>query len=146
MKIHEFQAKQLLRESGVNVPQGAVARSADEAAGAFRDLGKPVAVVKAQIHAGGRGKGSIKTNPEQRGVQLVRSADEAAKAAGNMLGQPLVTLQTGPEGQIVRQVLVEEGCDIARELYLGVVVDRSAAGPVLVVSSRGRDEHRRGCR
>ncbi len=137
MKIHEFQAKQLLREGGVNVPRGIVARSADEAAAAFRDLGRPVAVVKAQIHAGGRGKGTVKTNTQQRGVQLVRSADEAAKAARNLLGQPLVTLQTGSEGQIVRQVLVEEGCDIARELYLGVVVDRSSAGPVLVVSSEG---------
>jgi succinyl-CoA synthetase beta subunit len=137
MKIHEFQAKQLLREGGVNVPRGVVVRSADEAAAAFRELSRPVAVVKAQIHAGGRGKGIVKTNPQQRGVQLVRSADEAAKATGNLLGQPLVTLQTGPEGQIVRQVLVEEGCDIARELYLGVVVDRSSTGPVLVVSSEG---------
>jgi len=137
MKIHEFQAKQLLREGGVNVPRGVVARSAEEAAAAFRELGRPVSVVKAQIHAGGRGKGHVKSNPKQRGVQLVRSADEAAKAAGNLLGQPLVTLQTDPEGQTVRQVLVEEGCDIARELYLGVVVDRSSAGPVLVVSSEG---------
>ena len=137
MKIHEFQAKQLLREGGVNVPRGVVARSAEEAAAAFRELGRPVSVVKAQIHAGGRGKGHVKSSPQQRGVQLVRSAEEAAKAAGNLLGQPLVTLQTGPEGQTVRQVLVEEGCDIARELYLGVVVDRSSAGPVLVVSSEG---------
>src|SRR5260221_11836026 len=137
MKIHEYQAKQLLREAGVNVPRGIVARSADEAATAFRNVAKPIAVVKAQIHAGGRGKGTVKTNPQQHGVQLVRSAEEAAKAAGNLLGQPLVTLQTGPEGQTVRQVLIEEGCDIARELYLGVVVDRSAAGPVLVVSSEG---------
>ncbi len=137
MKIHEFQAKQLLREAGVSVPRGIVARTADEAAAAYRQLGGAVAVVKAQIHAGGRGKGSVKTNPQQRGVQLVRSAEDAAKAAGNLLGQPLVTLQTGPEGQTVRQVLVEEGCDIARELYLGVVVDRAAAGPVLVMSSEG---------
>jgi succinyl-CoA synthetase beta subunit len=137
MKIHEYQAKQLLREAGVNVPRGIVAHSADEAAAAFRELSGPVAVVKAQIHAGGRGKGSVKTNPQQRGVQLVRAAEDAGKAAGNLLGQPLVTLQTGPEGQIVRQVLVEEGCDIARELYLAVVVDRSSAGPVLVVSSEG---------
>ena len=137
MKIHEFQAKQLLREGGVNLPRGVVARSAEEAAAAFRELDRPVSVVKAQIHAGGRGKGHVKSNPQQRGVQLVRSADEAAKAASNLLGQPLVTLQTGPEGQTVRRVLVEEGCDIARELYLGVVVDRSSAGPVLVVSSEG---------
>ncbi len=82
-------------------------------------------MVKAQIHAGGRGKGTIKDNPQQHGVQLVKSADEAAKVAGNLLGKPLVTIQTGPAGQIVRQVLVEEGCDIARELYLGIVVDRA---------------------
>ncbi len=137
MKIHEYQAKQLLRESGVRTPRGIVAATAASSAAAFRELGGPLAVVKAQIHAGGRGKGSIKTNPQQRGVQLVRSADEAAKAAGGLLGQPLVTLQTGPEGQVVRQVLVEEGCDIARELYLGIVVDRAEGGPVLVMSSEG---------
>jgi len=137
MKLHEFQAKQLLREAGVAVPRGSVARSAEEAAAAFRQLGGALAVVKAQIHAGGRGKGSVKTNPQQRGVQLVRSADEAAQVAGRLIGQPLVTIQTGPEGQTVRQVLVEEGCDIARELYLGVVVDRAVAAPVLVMSSEG---------
>ncbi|HEX4147801.1 MAG TPA: ADP-forming succinate--CoA ligase subunit beta, partial [Pirellulales bacterium] len=137
MKIHEFQAKQLLREAGVAVPAGHVAHSADEAAAAYRQLGTSVAVVKAQIHAGGRGKGTIKTNPKQHGVQLVRSADEAAQVAKGLLGQPLVTLQTGPEGQTVRQVLVEAGCAIARELYLGIVVDRSARGPVLMVSSAG---------
>ncbi len=137
MKIHEFQAKQLLRDAGVKTPRGIVAQSAAEAASAFKELGGPLAVVKAQIHAGGRGKGTIKTNPKQRGVQLVRSADEAASVAGAILGQPLVTLQTGPEGQTVRQALVEEGCDIARELYLGVVVDRAVAGPVLVMSSEG---------
>jgi succinyl-CoA synthetase beta subunit len=114
-----------------------VARSADEAAAAFRELGSAVAVVKAQIHAGGRGKGQILEFPEQRGVQLVRSAEEAAHAAGRLLGNRLATIQTGPEGQTVRQVLVEEGCDIARELYLGIVVDRAAANPVLMVSSEG---------
>jgi succinyl-CoA synthetase beta subunit len=137
MKIHEFQAKQILRQAGVAVPRSVVARSAEEAATAFRDLGGELAVVKAQIHAGGRGKGTIKTNPQQRGVQLVRSADEAARVASSLLGQPLVTLQTGPDGRIVRQVLVEEGCDIARELYLGIVVDRSAHGPVLIASPAG---------
>jgi len=137
MKIHEFQAKQILREAGVAVPKGIVARSADEAAKAFRELGGPIAVVKAQIHAGGRGKGSVKDNPQQRGVQLVRSADEAAKVAGNLLGKSLVTIQTGPEGQTVRQVLVEEGCEIARELYLGILVDRTVAGPVLIASPAG---------
>ncbi|HEY2826835.1 MAG TPA: ADP-forming succinate--CoA ligase subunit beta [Pirellulales bacterium] len=136
MKIHEFQAKQILRDAGVSTPRGMVARSADEAAKAFRELGGPIAVVKAQIHAGGRGKGTIKGS-EQRGVQLVKSADEAAKVAGNLLGKPLETIQTGPEGQIVRQVLVEEGCDIARELYLGILVDRSVAGPVVIASPAG---------
>src|SRR3569623_616489 len=110
MKIHEFQAKQILRKPGV---------------------------VKAQIHAGGRGKGTIKTNPSQHGVQLVKSSEEASQVASRLLGQPLVTIQTGPAGQTVRQVVVEEGCDIARELYLGIVVDRAAAGPVLMVSAQG---------
>ncbi|HWC88817.1 MAG TPA: ATP-grasp domain-containing protein, partial [Pirellulales bacterium] len=137
MKIHEFQAKQLLREAGVSVPAGQVVHSADEAAAAFKQLGGPLAVVKAQIHAGGRGKGTIKTNSQQHGVQLVRSADEAAQVAGRLLGQPLVTIQTGPAGQVVRQVLVEAGCAIARELYLGIVVDRAARGPVLMVSGAG---------
>ena len=137
MKIHEYQAKQLLREAGVAVPQGIVANTAEEAAAAFRDLGGSLAVVKAQIHAGGRGKGTIKDNPQQHGVALVRSAEEAAAVAGRLLGQKLVTIQTGPEGQTVRRVLVEAGCDIARELYLGIVVDRSAALPVLMASSAG---------
>ena len=137
MKIHEYQAKQILREAGVPVLRGIVARSADEAAAAFDSLGAAIAVVKAQIHAGGRGKGQILEFPEQRGVQLVRAAGEAAQVAERLLGHRLVTIQTGPEGQTVRQVLVEEGCDIARELYLGIVVDRAAAQPVLMVSSEG---------
>lgn len=137
MKIHEFQAKEILRKAGVAVPQGIVARSAAEAADAFRKLGGPIAVVKAQIHAGGRGKGTIKDNAKQHGVQLVRSAEEASKVAEGLLGKSLVTIQTGPEGQTVHQVLVEQGCDIARELYLGIVVDRGSAGPVLMVSSEG---------
>jgi len=119
------------------VPRGVVARHAEEAAQAFADLGGTLAVVKAQIHAGGRGKGTIKDNPQQRGVQLVRSAEEAADVAGNLLGHHLMTIQTGGEGQCVRQVLVEEGCDIARELYLGVVVDRAASLPVMMASSEG---------
>src|SRR5262245_9644199 len=137
MKIHEFQAKQVLRDAGVAVPRGVVARSADEAAAAFTQLGGPIAVVKAQIHAGGRGKGTIKENPKQHGVQLVKSAAGAKQVAAALLGNKLVTIQTGPEGQVVHQVLVEEGCEIARELYLGVVVDRAAARPVLMVSSEG---------
>ena len=137
MKIHEFQAKQILREAGVAVPRGVVARTAEEAASAFTQLGGQIAVVKAQIHAGGRGKGTTKENPKQHGVQLVKSAAEAKQVAAALLGNHLVTIQTGPAGTVVHQVLVEEGCDIARELYLGIVVDRAAAGPVLMVSSEG---------
>ncbi len=137
MKIHEYQAKQLLREAGVAVPPGVVATSSDEAAAAFEELGGPLAVVKAQIHAGGRGKGTIKDNPKQHGVELVRSAAEASAVAGRLLGHELVTIQTGPAGQTVRRVLIEAGCDIARELYLGIVIDRAAALPVLMASSAG---------
>jgi succinyl-CoA synthetase beta subunit len=137
MKIHEYQGKEILRRAGVAVPRSIVARSADEAAAAFKTLGGSVAVVKAQIHAGGRGKGTVKDNSAQRGVQLVKSADEAAKVAASLIGKTLVTIQTGPEGRTVNQVLVEEGCDIARELYLGIVVDRAAAKPVLMMSSEG---------
>ena len=137
MKIHEFQGKQILRDAGVAVPRGIVARTADEAAAAFTQLGGPIAVVKSQIHAGGRGKGTTKENPKQHGVQLVKSAADAKAVAAALLGNHLITIQTGPAGQVVRQVLVEEGCDIARELYLGIVVDRAAALPVLMVSSEG---------
>ena len=137
MKVHEFQAKQLLREAGVAVPQGQVARSPDEAAAAFEQLQSSFAVVKAQIHAGGRGKGTLIEHPEQHGVQLVRRAGEARQVAERLLGNRLVTLQTGPDGQTIRQVLIEEGCSIARELYLGIVLDRAAALPVLMTSSEG---------
>jgi len=137
MKIHEFQAKEILRKAGVAVPRSIVARSPEEAFAAFKELGGPLAVVKAQIHAGGRGKGTIKEHPQQHGVQLVKSAEEAKKVAANLLGGHLITIQTGATGQKVNQVLVEEGCDIGRELYLGIVVDRAAAGPVLMVSSEG---------
>lgn len=137
MKIHEYQAKQILRDAGVAVPRNIVARSPAEAAEAFRTLGGKLAVVKAQIHAGGRGKGTVQGNEAQRGVQLVKSAEEASRVAENLLEHKLVTIQTGPEGQTVRQVLVEEGCDIARELYLGIVIDRAASKPVVMVSSEG---------
>ncbi|WP_425398437.1 ADP-forming succinate--CoA ligase subunit beta [Aeoliella sp.] len=137
MKIHEYQAKELFRDAGIAAPRGIVAGTPEEAAAAFKELGGPLAVVKAQIHAGGRGKGTIKTNPEQHGVELVKSAEDAQKAAAAMLGEPLVTIQTGAEGQTVRRVYVEEGCDIARELYLGIVVDRASASPVLMVSTEG---------
>lgn len=137
MKIHEYQAKQILREAGVAVPRGIVADTPQAVAAAFQALGGTLAVVKAQIHAGGRGKGTVKEHPQQRGVQRVQSADEALQAAGNLLGHTLVTAQTGPAGQVVRRVLVEAGCTIARELYLGIVVDRAKAAPVLLASSQG---------
>ena len=137
MKIHEFQAKQCLCKAGVAVPRGIVARSADAAAAAYEELGGSLAVIKSQIHAGGRGKGTISGQPEQHGVQLVRSKDEASQVAGNLLGNRLVTVQTGSEGQTVKQVLVEEGCEIDRELYLGIVLDRAEKLPVLMVSTEG---------
>ncbi|EAQ80948.1 ADP-forming succinate--CoA ligase subunit beta [Blastopirellula marina] len=140
MKIHEYQAKQLLRDAGVAVPRNIVAKTPEEAAKAYEELGGKIAVVKAQIHAGGRGKGTVKDNADQRGVQLVKSADEAKAVAAALLGKELVTIQTGPEGKLVSQVLVEEGCDIARELYMGIVLDRAAAKPVLMMSSEGGTE------
>ena len=137
MKVHEFQAKQILRDAGVAVLQNIVAKTPEEAAEAYTKLDGKFAVVKAQIHAGGRGKGTIQEIPSQHGVQLVKSADEAKSVAKNLLGNRLETIQTGPEGQTVNQVLVEAGCDIARELYLGIVLDRAASMPVLMVSTEG---------
>ena len=109
MKIHEYQGKQLLREAGVAVPRGIVAKTADEAAAAFGELGGDLAVVKSQIHAGGRGKGRFKEHPDQPGVVLVRSADEARANAERMLGSTLVTIQTGEGGKQVNTLFVEEG-------------------------------------
>ncbi len=129
MKIHEYQAKAILAKFGVPVPRGEVVLEKDEARAAAERLGTPVVVVKAQIHAGGRGKGG--------GVKLAKSADEAATLAERMLGMKLVTAQTGPEGRIVRRVLVEEGLDIRRELYLSVLVDRSVGAPVFMASAAG---------
>lgn len=137
MKIHEFQAKQLFKAAGVSVPQGIVAKSPEEAAKAFETLGGPIAVVKSQIHAGGRGKGTFKEVPQQRGVVLVKSAAEARDNAQRMLGNTLITIQTGEEGKQVNTLFVEQGVKIARELYLGVVVDREIGGPVLIMSSEG---------
>jgi succinyl-CoA synthetase beta subunit len=129
MKIHEYQAKQLFREAGIPVPRGETATDAAGAAAAYTRLGVELAVVKAQIHAGGRGKGG--------GVKLVHSAEEAAAAAGAMLGKPLITHQTGPAGRIVKTVLVEAGSEIAHEYYLGLTVDRSRGAPVLMASTEG---------
>ena len=137
MKIHEYQAKQLFKKFGVPVPEGVVCKSADQAAAAFDTLGGPVAVVKSQIHAGGRGKGRFKEEPDQAGVVLVKSADEAKANAERMLGNTLVTKQTGDEGQTVKTIYVEGGLDIAHELYLAVVVDREAGLPVIIASREG---------
>jgi len=137
MKIHEYQAKNLLKAAGVPVPRGIVAKTADDAAKAFESLGGELAVVKSQIHAGGRGKGRFKEHPDQAGVVLVKSAEEARENAARMLGSTLVTIQTGEEGKSVHTLFVEEGLKIERELYLGVVVDREAGGPVVIMSSEG---------
>lgn len=137
MKIHEYQGKQLFAKAGIPVPPGIVAKTPEEAAAAFTKLGGKIAVVKSQIHAGGRGKGTFKEQPQQRGVVLVRSAEEAKENAARILGNTLVTVQTGPEGKKVNTIYVEGGLNIARELYLGIVVDREAAGPVLIMSTEG---------
>jgi succinyl-CoA synthetase beta subunit len=129
MKIHEYQGKELLSKFGVSVPRGLVARSPEEAYQAAKELGTEVVVVKAQIHAGGRGKGG--------GVKLARSADEARELARTMLGMKLVTHQTGPGGSEVRVLLVEEGLPIDREFYLGIVLDRASGRPVFMASAAG---------
>ncbi|MBI2819878.1 MAG: ADP-forming succinate--CoA ligase subunit beta [Acidobacteria bacterium] len=128
MKIHEFQAKAILKQFNVPVPQGEVAETAEAAAEVARKMGRPV-VVKAQIHAGGRGKAS--------GVKIAQTPEEARQAAAAILGKKLVTIQTGPEGQLVRRLLVEETLPIARELYLGIVVDRATGSPVFMASAAG---------
>ncbi|WP_035383718.1 ADP-forming succinate--CoA ligase subunit beta [Ferriphaselus sp. R-1] len=129
MKIHEYQAKELLRQYGVPTPRGVACFSVDEALTAAQQLGGSVWVVKAQIHAGGRGKGG--------GVKVAKSLDEVRAHAQAILGMQLVTHQTGPQGQTVRRLLVEEGAAIAREFYLGMVVDRSRQRVALIASSEG---------
>jgi succinyl-CoA synthetase beta subunit len=129
MKIHEYQAKAILAQHGVPVPRGEVAFNAAEAGAIARRLGGDVVVVKAQIHAGGRGKGG--------GVKLARSVDDAEKLASQMIGMTLVTHQTGPEGRVVSRVLIEEGLKMTRELYLSIVLDRAAGKPVMMASADG---------
>ena len=129
MKIHEYQGKEILRKYGVPVPRGIPCFSVDDAVKAAESLGGKVWVVKAQIHAGGRGKGG--------GVKLARSIDEVRQLAGEILGMQLKTHQTGPEGQKVRRLLVEEGADISKELYVGIVVDRGSQKVTLMASSEG---------
>ena len=129
MKTHEFQAKEILKGYGVPIPKGRVAETSEEARKIAEEIGAKSIVVKAQIHAGGRGKGG--------GVRVVSSSQEAEKAAKEILGMKLITPQTGPAGRIVRKVLIEEGVDIKGELYLGVVIDRSKASPVIMASREG---------
>jgi succinyl-CoA synthetase beta subunit len=129
MKIHEYQGKELLKKFGVPVPRGIVARTPDEAYQAAKDLACEPVVVKAQIHAGGRGKGG--------GVKLAKTAEEAREIARQMLGMKLVTHQTGPEGREVRVLLIEEGLPIDKEFYLGVVLDRASGRPVFMASAAG---------
>ena len=129
MKIHEYQAKEILRQFGVPVPRGIPAFTVQEAVEAAQKLGGAVWVVKAQIHAGGRGKGG--------GVKLARSIDEVKKLAGEILGMQLITHQTGPEGQKVRRLLIEEGAAIAKEYYVSAVTDRASQRVAMIVSSEG---------
>jgi succinyl-CoA synthetase beta subunit len=138
MKIHEFQAKKLLADAGAAVPRGIVVSSAAEAASAFEQLGKPLAVLKSQVHAGGRGKGRFKDSGKDfGGVKVVKSKDECRQVAEVFFKYPLVTKQTGAEGQRVSKALLDEPCEIAREIYAGLVVDRAAGLPVLMVSKEG---------
>jgi len=132
MKIHEYQAKDLLREYDVAVPRGVACFSVDEAVGAAEQLGSDVWMVKAQIHAGGRGKGG--------GVKMARSLEEVRTLADEILGMTLVTHQTGPEGRIVKRLLIEEGANIVSEYYLGMVIDRSAQQITVMASSEGGTE------
>src|ERR671925_1278479 len=129
MKIHEYQGKEIFRKYGIRTPRGFPAMSIDEAVDAAKKLGGNVWVVKAQIHAGGRGKGG--------GVKVARSIEDVRKRAREILGMQLVTHQTGPGGQKVRRLLIEEGADIKKELYAGMVVDRGTQKVVLMASSEG---------
>ena len=129
MNIHEYQAKSLLAKYGVAVPRGGVAFTADEAVTVAKQLGGPVWVVKAQIHAGGRGKGG--------GVKVVKSMDDVAAQSKAILGMTLVTHQTGPEGKLVKRLYIEEGCDIKRELYLSFLVDRATSRITVMASTEG---------
>jgi succinyl-CoA synthetase beta subunit len=138
MNIHEYQAKSLLAKYGVAVPRGAVAYTPEEAESAAHELGGPVWVVKSQIHAGGRGAGRFQDDPDGKGgVRVVQSIEDVKANAGKMLGHVLVTKQTGPAGRQVKRLYIEEGCDIARELYLGMLIDRATSRVTLMASTEG---------
>ncbi len=138
MNIHEYQGKQLLSKYGVPVPRGHVAFSVDEAVKAAEDLGGSVFVVKSQIHAGGRGAGRFMDNPDGKGgVRVVKSVDDVRENAAEMLGHVLVTKQTGEKGKEVKRLYIEEGCDIARELYVGMLLDRETSRLTMMASTEG---------
>ena len=136
MNIHEYQAKELLQKFGVATTRGKVASTPDEAEAIARDLGKIDVVVKAQVHAGGRGKGTFE-NGFKGGVHVVKSPKEVREVAEKMLGETLVTHQTGPAGRVVRKVLVTESVEIAREIYFAIIRDRPSAAPLIVASTEG---------
>ena len=138
MNIHEYQGKELLKAYGVAVLDGYVAWTPEEAVDAAKKLPGPIYVVKSQIHAGGRGAGKFKDDPQGKGgVRLAKSLDEVRDAAAAMIGQTLITKQTGPAGRLVRRVYVEAGCDIKRELYLSLLIDRSVSEVVIIASTEG---------
>ncbi len=138
MNIHEYQAKSLLAKYGVAVPKGGVAYTPEEAENAARELGGPVWVVKSQIHAGGRGAGRFKDDPDgPGGVRVCKSLDEVRENARKMLGHVLVTKQTGAAGKEVKRLYIEDGCDIARELYLGMLIDRATSRITIMASTEG---------
>ena len=136
MNIHEYQAKELLQKFGVATPRGKAASTPEEAEQAARELGTDNLVVKAQIHAGGRGKGTF-ANGFKGGVHLCKSPEEVREIAAKMLGQTLVTQQTGPAGRVVNKVLIAESAEIAREIYFAILLDRATAGPIVVASTEG---------
>ncbi len=139
MNVHEYQAKQLLKTYGVPVSAGAPAFTPDEAVEAAKSLPGPIYVVKAQIHAGGRGKGKFKEAAagEKGGVRIAKSIDEVKQFATEMLGNTLVTIQTGPAGRVVKRLFIEDGCDIGRELYLSALVDRATSRVAFIASTEG---------
>jgi succinyl-CoA synthetase beta subunit len=141
MNIHEYQAKKLLAKFGVAVPRGGVAYTTSESVTIANELGGPVWVVKSQIHAGGRGAGHFADKIDGKGgVRVVRSVDDVKESVGEMLGHVLVTKQTGLVGREVKRVYVEEGCEIARELYLSILVDRASSRVTIMASTEGGTE------
>ena len=138
MNIHEYQAKSLLKTYGVAVPAGGVAYTPEEAGEVAKQLGGPVYVVKSQVHAGGRGAGRFKNDPDGKGgVRVVKSVDDVRDSAATMLNQTLVTKQTGPDGKDVNRIYIEDGCDIKRELYLSLLVDRATSRVTVIASTEG---------